>query len=521
MIPRKNLLAFLLLCALAALMPTSAIGQTLTQVSATITDPNGLPYSNATVVIQLVGGASTPQTTPCAQSPCFVTNPPAFQTDASGVFRAALWANASITPGGTTWQFNVLEPGVAPPWGFGPKSFSVSLTIAGATDDISSSLSTAAPALTPAFGGTGTPCLTNTAIQYDNGGAFGCNANFTYAPASGLFENLNAGVYTNTQINDYSVSTVGAISPATEWTAIGQPGFPTEAMTGAINCQAGATTHQCTGVAGYCAANQNSAGGNSANCVGGYFQGFCKVSGAWCWGTNPIVASTPGQPANLLASETDVNAENAGDGGADGGANVCTGIWGAQPTQSTSGPGNMPCINIQIVGGGHWTAGVACQEGATSNGDGANTGNCIDMGPFASTASSNSQGISMHSRTSTNAVVSGKIFQAVDSANHPEFVYLDVASSHGALVADLPPHGFSNGTSPNSFLSYGSCTLSGGSCSSTFSNAYIAAPVCAANGEATANAMKVTTTTTAVTVTSSSGTDTQAVFWVCGPSGVN
>jgi hypothetical protein len=62
----------------------------------------------------------------------------------------------------------------------------------------------------------------------------------------------------------------------------------------------------------------------------------------------------------------------------------------------------------------------------------------------------------------------------------------------------------------------GSCKLVGGTCSSSFSPAYAVAPYCVANGQTSANAMKVTATTSAVTVTSSSGTDAQAVTWSCG-----
>ena len=135
------------------LLPTSAKGQTLTQVSATIVDPNGLPYSNASVsfaVLPASGGGATPSLTPCSAGPgsCPVLPPTQGFTDILGHFVTTLPANGSILPAGTTWQFTVGEPGVSVPWGTGSQTIVYAVTITGATQDLSSALSSLAPALT-------------------------------------------------------------------------------------------------------------------------------------------------------------------------------------------------------------------------------------------------------------------------------------------------------------------------------------------------------------------------------------
>src|SRR5579863_4003883 len=88
--------AFLFLCA------TPARAQ-VTVVNGTVTDPNGLPYSYASIQVQQVPGGA----------PYSAGN-----ADVNGTF--------SITLTSATYNFTVSEsPGVGPPLGYGPQTFTV------------------------------------------------------------------------------------------------------------------------------------------------------------------------------------------------------------------------------------------------------------------------------------------------------------------------------------------------------------------------------------------------------------
>lgn len=192
-----------------------------TTVSATITDPNGIPYANATVSMRLVPSTASP--TLNGQSCCGST---AATTNSAGTFIANLADNNVVLPAGTQWEFTVsISPGIPSPLGTGPQSFTVApITITGATQSVSAALTAAAPALTNfATGSSGTPggnagdfqtnaggglfggvtptgaatdCLLgtsvfgacpggsvaglNTQLQYNNAGAFGGTTGVTY-----------------------------------------------------------------------------------------------------------------------------------------------------------------------------------------------------------------------------------------------------------------------------------------------------------------------------------------------------
>jgi hypothetical protein len=152
---RRVSLFFLLLAAALAVVALPGRAQTYTQVSGTIIDPNGLPYSNATITISVIGvsGGQSPSVTPCAQGGCPVMDQ-MVTTSNTGSFTITLPANGSITPSGTQWNFAVYMPGVAPPIGYGPQSFSYPVPISGSTQSLSTALSALAPALARSSGST-------------------------------------------------------------------------------------------------------------------------------------------------------------------------------------------------------------------------------------------------------------------------------------------------------------------------------------------------------------------------------
>lgn len=161
---------FMLIGFLALLCVLPARAQT-TLVTGTVTDPNGLPYSGAQVKAQLVSSTGPLSGQPtvtvssnaqCASAgqgsaPCQIPFPGTagpIAADVNGAFTLALQDNSLVTPAGTQWLFTVTEtPGIPPPAGTGPQTFSVAITITGASQSVSGTLSAAAPALSKTSGG--------------------------------------------------------------------------------------------------------------------------------------------------------------------------------------------------------------------------------------------------------------------------------------------------------------------------------------------------------------------------------
>ena len=139
---KRCLAFFVLLFAIAAV----ARAQTITTVTGTITDPNSIPYAGAQVLVNInPPGVTSPAITATGQPILF---PITAQTNANGAFSMQLVANASITPGGTQYTFRICTPAIAPPFGTGISCIpNVTLTIAGASQDISVAENAVAPAL--------------------------------------------------------------------------------------------------------------------------------------------------------------------------------------------------------------------------------------------------------------------------------------------------------------------------------------------------------------------------------------
>jgi hypothetical protein len=143
----------LLLCA------SMAAAQSRTAVSGTIKDAQGIPYSMSSVSLKLTPNVTGTPTVAGVK----ISSTALASTNINGTFQINLYPNASITPGGTQWQFTVCNKGgIAPPLGTGGKCFVVAITIAGASQDVSVTLSAAAPAqLSVSF-------VSATTIVYDN-----------------------------------------------------------------------------------------------------------------------------------------------------------------------------------------------------------------------------------------------------------------------------------------------------------------------------------------------------------------
>lgn len=131
-----------------------------TVVSGTIVDPNGVPYAGGSIDATLVPVGTTPTVAGFGQIDGYV-QPVAISK--TGAFTLPLYCNNAsggcsvISPASTQWMFTVRNPGATPPVGFGGISFTVTLTITGATQSITSQLQAAAPPLA-VFGAASAGC---------------------------------------------------------------------------------------------------------------------------------------------------------------------------------------------------------------------------------------------------------------------------------------------------------------------------------------------------------------------------
>ena len=167
---------FLALAALAAIfaLPASAIAQTRTSVTGTVTGTDGIAWNGGSITATIVsGGGASFSLTPCSSGAGCPISPTTSPTGigASGAFSMSPWANASILPAGTTYTFTAtINPGLPPPIGTGPQTCTVAgVTVAGATQTVNL---TGCPALTNvSAGSSGVTAVTATAPVTSSGGA--------------------------------------------------------------------------------------------------------------------------------------------------------------------------------------------------------------------------------------------------------------------------------------------------------------------------------------------------------------
>lgn len=120
-----------------------------TLVSATVVDPNGTPYALGNVSAQVVTAGVTPTLNGLGFS---MSSGPA-NLSATGSFTMSLVSSTAMVPN-LPWLFTVCSGAgtILPAGGVGPVCFTSSITITGATQNISATLSAAAPAISVAAG---------------------------------------------------------------------------------------------------------------------------------------------------------------------------------------------------------------------------------------------------------------------------------------------------------------------------------------------------------------------------------
>lgn len=139
---------FKILCILCVLCG-AGFSQTITAVTGTVRDVNGVPYVNCTVLPQFVnvsGGAS-----PTVTANGGPVIPPTSPTTCSntGTFSVSVIANGSVTPASTHWQFLICSaPGTSypDPGSLGSTCFTTgTITITGSTQDITTNINAVPP----------------------------------------------------------------------------------------------------------------------------------------------------------------------------------------------------------------------------------------------------------------------------------------------------------------------------------------------------------------------------------------
>src|ERR1700739_4600036 len=143
-----------------------------TTVTATVTDPNGIPYAAGTMSAVLVPGSPGGYTLNGAP---YSGRIGPVTLDSTGKFVAQFGDVTMIKPGSPQWQITINSNpgGVAPPLGTGPQSFtftSTGTTISGTSPvNISTSLNALAPKLSNFTNGTIGGSIAATQVAFGSG----------------------------------------------------------------------------------------------------------------------------------------------------------------------------------------------------------------------------------------------------------------------------------------------------------------------------------------------------------------
>ena len=369
-----------------------------TQVTATVTDPNGIPYAAGTVSAVLTPGSSSGFT--LSGNPYSGRVGPAI-LDSTGSFTLNFGSNALITPASTQWQITVNSNpgGIEPPLGTGPQSFTVTMTISGATQNISSTLNAAAPKLTNFAGsGSGTIAGSIAASQV----AFGTGVNtiggdnaFEWTEASPKYLTIGdplASFDTRTQAlingncNGVSWSCVNLLasnssSGKTVGFAVNTQGGTTFAwgVLASVECN-NSTSSSCLPLEGdlYLNTPASGVGTDVGASVRGYFESDMNATATAAYGTTFLSAlltnASTGtitdlsgvlvEPANLQGPVTNFNGLHFRNPMTDTGV---TNMNGVLIDALTGGSGTMSAIRIADQGSGASNFGINEAGTSTNN----------------------------------------------------------------------------------------------------------------------------------------------------------
>lgn len=292
---------------LFALFPQRAFAQ-FTTVTATVQDPNGIPYAGAVMNAVLVPGSSGGYT--LSGSPYSGRIGPV-TLDSTGSFTVNFGDVTRITPGSPQWQITIDSAAatIGLPLGTGPQSFvltSTGTTISGGSPvSLTTALNALAPKLTNfASGGSGTiSCSISAAVLFETAAnTAGCASTLTYINAS---ERLQVG-------DPFSGLSASTLFPVT-----GQP-YNVQSIT-----HSSSTAPSFVSVVGV--AESNGAVDSSSNHIGGGFfvanataeldstTGTAPITGVQATGISSHSTGNEGQTLGGLFTGENTNAGTATD----------------------------------------------------------------------------------------------------------------------------------------------------------------------------------------------------------------
>jgi hypothetical protein len=243
---------------------------------------------------------------------------------------------------------------------------------------------------TPLFASPINGALSQTVGSSLNLGSFSLTA---AAINTNQFTTTAAGVFTDTQMNEYGKSIVGGLSTVTEFQTLQGPHAATEGLTGGVAAPSSSTVLGAFGVAGYA-----TTASTSTNAVGVYGSGRSLATGAKAWGAN-FVVSDGGFVAPIIGNEIDVQNLIPGSTGAaltfNGTLQNANQVVAIQiPAAAATSPAQPWQSGISFLAVGGVTACKWCitfTTGATTSTQGSTA--AIQFNPIASATNHVSQGI--------------------------------------------------------------------------------------------------------------------------------
>lgn len=297
-----------IVAALLLAAPFSLQAQTV--VTATVVDSSNIPYSFARVSAQLVPTGTAPTVNGQQISAVAFS-----QLDANGVLSFSLADNALIVPGGTQWAITVCEtPGVPPPLGTGSQCFTITATITGAAQSLTTAMNAAAPALTrltPTPSGFANQQLSNlvapTAINVALRGTDGTVAApayaFTSQAGSGMYWSGTQLCFARIGVTDFcgngapGITSAGTLCATTTTRCIGPTTLPTSLDPG-VRVTGGAVTFGLPVVAG----NPSTAGWGAPEAGNAFYNSTANLSRYW--NGSILVTPAPIVATAALAAQT-------------------------------------------------------------------------------------------------------------------------------------------------------------------------------------------------------------------------
>lgn len=276
-----------------ALLAGSLLAQTTSTITGTIKDLTGAVVTSGKLTFTLrpstdvtISGLArfTTQTITC------LINGSGLVKALDGTSACVLTMNTALQPPGSGYLVSF--------WPYNVKTATIFMYAFSSSIDITTVVSTQSQL--PSLGG-----VVDTFTNQTVGGNKSFSGSTSFPGGVTSLSSVNAGLFTNTQMNQYISSLVGGISGSL-YNVVGFPGFATEGITGGVALPSTATVLQANGIAGYTTTLCNSLVRTVCNAVGVFGLGVAMANGSAAWGGNFVVNDEVGVTSNLIGHEIDL-----------------------------------------------------------------------------------------------------------------------------------------------------------------------------------------------------------------------